>query len=114
LPVSPRAAGRARQAVRATLDHDAFSGIVDDAQLLATEIVTNAVRHAGLDKTDWIGLRIDVSSSTVRIEVADAGPSFTWNRRDPALGGLWGLHIVDHIADRWGIEREFVWFELDT
>jgi hypothetical protein len=35
---------------------------------------------------------------------------------DPDRSSGWGLHLVETLADRWGIERQAgtrVWFELD-
>jgi anti-sigma regulatory factor (Ser/Thr protein kinase) len=90
--------------------------VASDIELLATEIVSNAVRHAGLDPTEEIILRI-VADGYVRVEVTDPGPPF-----EPELGRLapgpsgWGLLLVDTIAAAWGVEAEGigkkVWFEL--
>jgi hypothetical protein len=37
--------------------------------------------------------------------------------REPSADGGWGLHIVDNLASRWGIEdqgaRTVVWFEIE-
>ena len=83
-----------------------------------TEIVSNAVKHANLDPSQGIILRV-VADGYVRVEVVDPGPHFEpdLSRRDPASSG-WGLFLVDVIAASWGIEPEGagkkVWFEVGT
>ena len=111
----PEAAGEARHAL------DPLEGAVGDAQLetvrlLATELISNAVRHG--DCHEWIDLEIDIDPESVRVEVRDCGHGFprpaTPAPHDHALGG-YGLCLVDRLADRWGVEVEEitrVWFEL--
>ena len=83
--------------------------------LLASELVANAVRHAGADS---IAIRFSVHSDTVRVEVIDGGPGFDPSgaaRRERDAGG-WGLHLVDELASRWGVvdgQGSRVWFEID-
>jgi serine/threonine-protein kinase RsbW len=84
--------------------------------LLATELVTNCVRHAGLGSRQRIILRAQVSDALVRIEVVDSGTSIGVAMCQPDATGGWGLRIVDRIADRWGVvggSGAQVWFELD-
>jgi anti-sigma regulatory factor (Ser/Thr protein kinase) len=89
-----------------------------DILLLVSELVTNSVRHAGLAGTDLIELHVDVDTGTVRIEVIDPGPGFAADRADPnpSLGVGWGLHLVELLAQRWGVDtrgsRTVTWFEL--
>ena len=93
--------------------------IIDDAVLLTSELVTNAVRHAGLDEQDEIEVTVTVDSRVLRITVRDRGPGF-----DPeAVGhrrsdeGGWGLDLLRRLSSRWGIDRgeagTDVWFEID-
>jgi anti-sigma regulatory factor (Ser/Thr protein kinase) len=88
---------------------------VETLRLLITELVTNSVRHTGVDA---VLLTVLVGSSAVWTEVTDAGPGF-----DPAGTGTpgtnqngWGLFLVERLADRWGVDRNGdgtkVWFEL--
>jgi anti-sigma regulatory factor (Ser/Thr protein kinase) len=84
--------------------------------LLASELVTNCVRHAGLGSRQRIGLRAHVTDHAVRVEVIDSGTSFGVAMRRPDATGGWGLCLVDRIADRWGVIGDVgahVWFELD-
>ena len=88
-----------------------------DVLLLVTELVTNAVRHAGAGP-ERVQVQLLHSPGCVVVAVADEGPGFTW-RPNPSAGsesGGWGLFLVDQIADRWGVERTMsgscVWFEI--
>ena len=120
VPAVPSAAGDARRAV-------AERGLVDGEReptlmLLVSELVTNSVRHAGMDEDERIHLRAAAREDCAYVEVCDTGrdPARTPRVRetDPdALepGGL-GLQLVDAMADRWGVRRDdgetCVWFEL--
>jgi serine phosphatase RsbU (regulator of sigma subunit)/anti-sigma regulatory factor (Ser/Thr protein kinase) len=118
LPGTQQAAGAARRFLRATLAHWATPGIgdrlVDDATLLISELVTNAVVHAGT--TADIVCRID---DGLVIEVSDRHPA-RMLRRDEGDGrgdeGGRGLHLVAAISDEWGItyrrDRKTVWCRL--
>jgi anti-sigma regulatory factor (Ser/Thr protein kinase) len=116
LPLDLRsvAAARAllRQAVRDTAD--APDDVpVDDAVLMLSELITNAVRH-----TNGV-LRVDISLSnnTLRVTVIDDAPDLPVIRPpcDDATQGR-GMQIIDTLADRWGATREHplktVWFEI--
>ena len=90
--------------------------VVADAELLTSEVVSNAVKHAGLDPSQEIVVRI-VADGYVRVEVVDQGPPFEADLRRPGSGSSgWGLLLVDAVATSWGVEREGsgkrVWFEV--
>lgn len=89
-------------------------------RLLITELVANSVRHAGLAKSDRIGLDIEASDVLVRVEVRDGGRGFQPPARfdgPPEGTSGRGLYLVDALADRWGVDRgdrcTTVWFEVD-
>ncbi len=89
-----------------------------DARLLVSELVTNAVRHVPGEHADVVELRIEVHDGRLRAEVRDRGPGFEPRPRQdgPEVPSGWGLHIVDRVASRWGVEHQdgsLVWFELD-
>jgi anti-sigma regulatory factor (Ser/Thr protein kinase) len=82
--------------------------------LLVTELISNAVRHAGLDpQRDRIVFFGRLRPDLVRIEVGDNGPGFAPGEIE---GGL-GMRLLDKLATRWGCERSAtgfrVWFEVD-
>ena len=115
LPPDPIATTLARAAV-AAVGSGLPEAVVSDVELLTSEVVSNAVRHANLDPSQEIVLRI-VSDGYVRVEVADPGPPFEAKRRRRGSGSSgWGLFLVDALATSWGVEPEGrgkkVWFEL--
>src|SRR3954452_13020634 len=115
LPQAPGSAAAARalvERVRAELSQQDF----DDARLLISELVANAVEHAQADGD--IEVRVGVADGVLRVEVIDPGPGFEYvPRADGAsVASGWGLHFTDRVASRWAIdvgERTCVWFELD-
>jgi hypothetical protein len=54
----------------------------------------------------------------VRVAVEDHGHGpVRWRAPDPHHGGGFGLHLVELISTRWGVDHERgtnVWFELAT
>ncbi|MFE6335263.1 SpoIIE family protein phosphatase [Streptomyces sp. NPDC057798] len=115
-----RSVASARSFVRDTLQGWGFADIVDDAVVLTSELVTNAVVHAGTS-ADVLCLRAD---DGVRIEVADRYPEreiplqgTTLNMGNPDREGGRGLQLCAALAGRWGVEytptHKQVWFQLD-
>jgi anti-sigma regulatory factor (Ser/Thr protein kinase) len=87
---------------------------VADAELLVSELVTNAVKYGGAGP---IELTLEDDGGMLRCAIRDSGspgplPVMQEQSDDP---GGHGLRLVDHIADRWGVEKgsTIVWFELD-
>jgi anti-sigma regulatory factor (Ser/Thr protein kinase) len=117
LPRDSRASALARRAL-ASWRHSIEPELLDDLELLVSELIANSVRHAGPSpKTDGIHLRALAEAKRVRVEVVDPGNGFSHVLREPGpmqAGGR-GLYLVEVLADRWGIESEpstCVWFEL--
>ena len=113
----PDSAAEARRALGEVSDHLSPRRL-EDARLLVSELVTNAIRHAGLDHGDVIKLVVMTGDRALRIEVCDPGPGFevTDPEPDPARPSGWGLYLVRELSDRWGVDRggpTRVWFELD-
>jgi anti-sigma regulatory factor (Ser/Thr protein kinase) len=111
------AAAAARQALReenGTLP----AAVRDDVLLLLSELVSNAVLHAGAGPERPLQVQVLRGPRWVIVTVSDEGPGFTW-RPTPERGnesGGWGLFLVDQIADCWGVECTAsgtrVWFEI--
>jgi anti-sigma regulatory factor (Ser/Thr protein kinase) len=105
--------------VRDRLDGLLPSDRLSEVELLTTELVTNAVRHAGLKDGDQIDLDIDPDLDTVHVAVVDGGTGFDFGKLFEEPGdprGGWGLFVVHKLSDRWGIDassRHTVWFEID-
>ena len=97
------------------IDRDALG----DIRLLVSELVTNSVRHSGAGRADRVRLDVASHGRTVRVEVSDGGRGFEPRpRAKPSEEpGGWGLHLVERIATRWGVQtgrRTRVWFEIDV
>jgi anti-sigma regulatory factor (Ser/Thr protein kinase) len=113
----PDSAAEARRALGEVSDHLSPRRL-EDARLLVSELVTNAIRHAGLDDDDLIKLVVVTGEQALRIEVCDPGRGFepAEPSLDPARRSGWGLYLVRELSDRWGVDRNAqtrVWFELD-
>lgn len=97
--------------------------MLDDAQLMATELVSNSMRHAGLGPGDVIEMTATWTGRTLRVAVRDAGsrtpPEHVLAgsiRPSPSGRSGWGLYLVDKLATRWGTKvggRVGFWFELE-
>ncbi len=98
LPDDPRAAGQAREHVRAQLAEWHLEDLVMTTELLVSELVGNAVRHG----RGPLRLRLLRSRSLI-CEVCDGSPTTPRIRRaaDTDEGGR-GLQLVAALADRWG------------
>lgn len=111
LPRDPTCAVRARRWLEAAAGSHVPSEALDDAKLVATELVENALIH-GAGK---IWLRLDIAGDRLRLEVTDEGQGAAIKIREqgPELGG-WGLVLVDRLATRWGAFEgtTHVWAEL--
>jgi anti-sigma regulatory factor (Ser/Thr protein kinase) len=115
LPGDVTTPAAARRFVRTALESvEADPVLIETAELLTDELVTNAIVHAGAKSYLFIRAVRDV----VRVEVTDPDerlPSMAAPDID-ATGGR-GLAIVNGLASAWGIERvdgggKTVWFEL--
>ena len=114
LPASPDAPRRARESLRrtcvATPGH-----LLHDAELLTSEIVTNAVKHAG----GMITMVVECDAYQLAVAVADDSPKEPVLRRSAAgdLGGR-GMQLVDLLAAVWGCTPrsdragKIVWFRV--
>ena len=84
---------------------------VDDAVLVADELVCNAQRHGSSPRV----CRLTLTGQRVRIEVDDTSPDPVRQRTPDRYGGR-GLLLVDQLATAWGVRRypdhKTVWAEL--
>jgi DNA-binding NarL/FixJ family response regulator len=109
---SPRAARRfVSQALTAVDDDD----LTDTVTLLVSELVTNAVLHAGSE----VEVLVRLTATAARVEVTDASAQAVAPRdaaSDEDSGR--GLALVGNLARRWGVREapgggKTVWFEVD-
>ncbi len=112
LPAELTSAHRARTLIRRPMKRWGLTELIPAAELLASELVTNAVRYA----QGQIGLRLILEGGLV-IEVLDdsaALPRLRHPEDDEERGR--GLQVVSQVAQRWGARRavsgKIVWCEL--
>ncbi|CAN5740811.1 ATP-binding protein [soil metagenome] len=110
---SVEAAAQARGVVRDLLRQGRRPDLAETACLLTSELVANAVVHAGAP----VELIVDLDLSRLAVEVIDG------STEGPALGrpetldtcGR-GLDLVDRLSDAWGVTHvqpgKSVWFAL--
>jgi signal transduction histidine kinase len=81
--------------------------VLEQAQLVASELTTNSVRHSGAQAGDVLKLRLELSPTEVRIEVSDPGLGGPVEPRVPDLddGGGFGLNLVHMLSQGWGMEN---------
>jgi anti-sigma regulatory factor (Ser/Thr protein kinase) len=107
----------ARRFVLETLVAEGAIDALDDAQLLVSELATNAVVHAATD----FSVSVHVSAGRVYVEVRDGDPApLTLERDEPELSapGGHGLRIVGRLAGSWGSRVEehgkVLWFSVEA
>jgi anti-sigma regulatory factor (Ser/Thr protein kinase) len=104
----------ARLARRALASHGLHEDVEHTVTLLSTEIVGNAVRHAGLRGDQRIVFFARLSEDFARVEVADQGDGFD---PDTVQTEGFGLRLLGKLASRWGCDCTDrgckVWFEVD-
>jgi anti-sigma regulatory factor (Ser/Thr protein kinase) len=92
------------------------AGVLHDAELLVSELVTNAVRHG----TPPIRLQVECDEGhDMVVRVTDANPEPPRRLRpDAADESGRGMELVDIVSDDWGVELlpdgKQVWFRLKT
>ncbi|MFF0754607.1 ATP-binding protein [Streptomyces sp. NPDC004267] len=112
------APGEARHGVAFALKTWGLEQLADTAEVLVSELVTNAVVHTDSRLVGVVVTRI--AENTVRIMVLDTDRAETFVPACPSgdeESGR-GLFLVAALADRWDIERvvtgKRIWCELDT
>ncbi|MGW2562576.1 ATP-binding protein [Streptomyces sp. NPDC001514] len=114
-PLCPEhlSAAQARRLAAGQLAEWGLDGLIDTAQLLISEMVTNAVRHA----PGPIRLSLRRYPTALRCDVEDASPKIPQPRAagDEAESGR-GLVLLDALTNAWGSQRtpvgKSIWFEL--
>ncbi|MEU1472771.1 SpoIIE family protein phosphatase [Streptomyces sp. NPDC005761] len=113
LALDPREVARARRLVRGRLLDWELPDAVEAAELMVSELVTNAVKHG---RTHHIGLRL-VRTGALLCEVSDdePAPATLLGATAHDEGGR-GLVLVSSLAREWGTSTtargKTVWFEL--
>jgi len=108
--------GRARLFVGDVLDG---CPVADDAVLLTSELVTNAIAHTASGRGGKVIVTVYRADTRVRIDVKDDGSDQTpvVQQADEDRESGFGLGLVDLMADRWGHwggrRGRIVWFMLE-
>jgi anti-sigma regulatory factor (Ser/Thr protein kinase) len=113
LRADPRCVGAARRLVRERCQALPAGADLGAIALMVSELVTNVIRHTPSGDGE---LRLLLGDRTIRVEVEDqgAGVPAAPSAPDREFGGGFGLHLVDRLSHRWGVERRnCVWFEMD-
>jgi anti-sigma regulatory factor (Ser/Thr protein kinase) len=115
LAPDPRAPAAARHVL------DGLVGALPDEvvhrfQVVASELVTNAIKHAA--GNDPIRVLAALESGRIRLQVIDLGPGFQPGPTEPHddQQSGWGLYLVERMCNRWGVRRNHetvVWAEFD-
>jgi PAS domain S-box-containing protein len=115
LPPQPSSVAEARRHVRDFLEGAGREDLLEPALLLVSEIVTNALLHAGTE----VDLSGRLEGSGVRIEVGDGSTHLPSRRRyAPTSGTGRGLLMLESMVDDWGVTRrdqgKTVWFQISS
>lgn len=109
IPWAPAAAARIRRVLVEDLaDRGVEAEVVSEAEIVVSELVANAVRHARPLADGAIRVHWKVKNNVVEVEVSDGGgetvprpsPRTTWGPNGR------GLRIVRSLAHEWGVIEE--------
>ncbi|MEX5707408.1 MULTISPECIES: ATP-binding protein [unclassified Parafrankia] len=114
LPYLPSAVPQARRVLRECL---VLTGLPDDtrctAELLVSELVTNAVKYG----RPPVWLLVELRPGLVHASVSDTSTTLPQRREaDPDAEGGRGLLVLDALAGSWGAvsveSGKYLWFDL--
>ncbi len=91
----------------------AYEDLTDSALVAVSELVTNALVHAGTE----IEVQVSIDPRGVLVEVHDGNPQAPVLRQNSRQSGTGrGLHMVQGLVDEWGVVRhgdgKAVWFRI--
>jgi PAS domain S-box-containing protein len=101
--------------VRRVLTEEGREDLVEPAQLLVSEVVTNALVHS----PSPIDIAMQATADGLLVEVADGSPHIPQPRHYAATASTGrGLALLERTADAWGVvpglRGKTVWFQLST
>jgi hypothetical protein len=108
----PQAVGAARRALQ---EWERFfqPALFYDLSLCVSELVTSMVQRAAGHE---IELGVRRGEKLVRAEITDPRGDVEVTQLPATSPADWGMFIIDHVADRWGVDRSagtLVWCEID-
>lgn len=115
-PPAPASVPEARRFVGSVLGQWGLTAAYEAAEMLVSEVVTNAVLHARTAFT----VAVSRVGDAVRVSVSDGSPAIPQQRTygpDATTGR--GMRLVATLALRWGVEKDTgggkaVWFEVSA
>jgi anti-sigma regulatory factor (Ser/Thr protein kinase) len=115
LSADSTAPSAARAFVRQHMPDGELRSRLPTAELLVSELVTNAVRYG---KGESIRVAVDQGDRRLVVSVSDSNPALPQRRDDEDAYGGRGIVLVDALASGWGAEEsgdgKTVWFALDV
>lgn len=108
-PWRPSTVTRVRQAVVADLRaRDLAEKTIDESEIVVSELMTNAIRHARPLADGCLRVRWKVRGEVVEVEVTDGGGDSV---PVPAPAAVWvssgrGLRIIRSLAHEWGVGED--------
>ncbi|WP_395105159.1 ATP-binding protein [Actinomadura sp. SCN-SB] len=109
LPYAPSSVAVARRRLSSELlASGVYESVVDDASVIISELLSNALRHARPLPSGQVRLSWSRKDDMIELSVSDGGAN-TEPRRGPgtlsSLGGR-GLGIVEALAEGWGVRHD--------
>jgi anti-sigma regulatory factor (Ser/Thr protein kinase) len=106
LPLDVHAPAAARVVVADFLRKRVAPRLLDTAQLIISELVSNSLRHNAAPIDQAVVIRVALERATWRLEVEDPGGAGVLPP-DPerAPGGRLGLNLVQTLSECWGVEH---------
>jgi anti-sigma regulatory factor (Ser/Thr protein kinase) len=103
LPGTSYSVRMARFYVRAALTYHGLADYAEDAETVASELVSNAIAHASAAAINLELLRLEEESGAIAVIVTDPSPHPPV-KRDPTENAEHGrgLHVVEALSARWG------------
>lgn len=106
---TPEQVNMARCLVRAALDHGGLERYADDAEIITSELVTNAMQHASSDPAEKIGVTLMRvwGQEALAVVVTDSSPTppVRLNTTADSTHGR-GLQVVEALSAHWGWHPE--------
>ncbi|WP_353952081.1 ATP-binding protein [Knoellia sp. S7-12] len=108
-PWGPSTVTRVRHAVVADLRaRDLAEKTIDESEIVVSELMTNAIRHARPLADGCLRVRWKVRGEVVEVEVTDGGGDSV---PVPAPASVWvssgrGLRIIRSLAHEWGVDDD--------
>ncbi|MEP6666963.1 MAG: ATP-binding protein [Nocardioidaceae bacterium] len=106
VPFSPTSVRTARTTITVALRrHGVTPGVIDDARMVVSELLGNALRHARPLPDGVLRVVLEIQDGAIRLSVVDGGSATLPTLLSPptmALGGR-GLSIVRNLTRDWGV-----------